>query len=269
MARLVRLETDLGNIRPHTARVFEEFARQFEIHFAWGIGASGDHKAGKALDLMAYSRGGGPSNPGAIRPGWNKTVAEYARKNWKRLGIDYIIYDQLIMSNNPGGYAYGGASLTEWQDYTGESHANHVHISFEENPPAYRPPTTQEEADVALTTAEIDRIATRVLEIKKIPNKNDPNGETVGMGNIAGHLSNVEATQDAMYRNQRAMLAQVAALGGTVAELAKALAAHGEGVDADALVIAVRGAAEAGAIAALQGTVDVRVTVDTDQGNPA
>jgi hypothetical protein len=135
MARRVPLETDLGDIRPHTKEVFEEFAARYEIYFAWGIGASGDHEAGKALDLMAYSRGGGPSNPGPIRTGWNKTVAEYAWAHHRRLGIDYVIYDQLIQSNNPDGYAYGG-----WHDYTGESHANHVHISFEEKPPAYRPP---------------------------------------------------------------------------------------------------------------------------------
>lgn len=140
MARKVRLETDLGDIRSHTRKVFEEFAEKFAVHFAWGIGATGDHKAGKALDLMAYSRGGGPDDPGPIRQGWNREVATYARRNAKRLGIDYIIWDQVGWSNNPGGSLYT-ADPDKWRDYDGESHANHVHISFEERPPAYRPPS--------------------------------------------------------------------------------------------------------------------------------
>lgn len=161
MARKVTLEPrqcapslKTANVRTHTRAVFEELAARFAVYYAWGNGGSGDHQAGKAVDLMAYAKveGSGPSGfayqadgdiiPGPIRKGWNADVAEYVRRNWKRLGVDYIIYDDRIMSNNPGGYAYGGPALTEWQDYTGTSHDNHVHISLEENPPAYKPPTS-------------------------------------------------------------------------------------------------------------------------------
>jgi hypothetical protein len=53
MARRVPLETDLGDIRPHTKAVFEEFAARYEIYFAWGIGASGDHNVACQRDGTA------------------------------------------------------------------------------------------------------------------------------------------------------------------------------------------------------------------------
>lgn len=211
--RRVRLETDLGNIRPHTQAVFEEFAARYDIHFAWGIGDSGDHKAGKALDLMAYARGGGPSKPGAIRPGWNKTVAEYAWANAKRLGIDYVIYDQLIQSNNPDGYAYGG-----WKTYTGDSHANHVHISFEESPPAYRPPTTAKDAlPVALTNDEIEKIADatarRVLAMDGVIRNRSVTDKDSGAyyWSLATFVSKIENTTDKLAAAFAAFAAMVEA----------------------------------------------------------
>lgn len=140
MTRRVKLETALGKVRPHTLAVFEELAAKYEIHFAWGIGATGDHKAGKALDLMAYERGTGPSHPGPIRKGWTSTVANYVWDNRVRLGVDYVIHDQVIISNNPKGYAWAGPAGSTWHKYPGDSHANHVHVSFEEKPPAYKPP---------------------------------------------------------------------------------------------------------------------------------
>ncbi|MEQ7008457.1 peptidoglycan-binding protein [Actinopolymorpha sp. B17G11] len=135
MARRVKLQTSLGDTRNHTKQVFEELAAKYEIHFAWGNGPTGHHAAGRALDVMSYSLGGGVNNPGAIRKGWCKNVALYVWANRERLGVEYVIYDQLIQSINPSGYAYG-----KWTAYPGVSHANHVHISFKASPPAYKPP---------------------------------------------------------------------------------------------------------------------------------
>lgn len=264
MARKVTLEPRqcapslrTANVRTHTRTVFEELAARFEIYYAWGNGGTGDHKAGKALDLMAYDKlkGSGPSGfayqadgdviPGPIRKGWNKTVAEYVWANRVRLGVDYVIYDQVGQSNNPGGSLYGG-----WKTYTGLSHANHVHISFEERPPAYRPPTGEpaappKESDDMPTVAEF-------WNAKVVPNKNAPSEKAHGMATPATILSNIEATQDVDHGLLVKMSAQLGAINGAMGELAKALAAHTEGVDADALVAAVRGAAEAGALSALE-----------------
>lgn len=132
-----------SNVRAHTRKVFEELAARYEIHYAWGNGPTGDHAAGRALDLMAYSRGGFTlTSVGQIRPGWNRTVAEYAWSQRSRLGVAYIIYDQLIISTNP--HSSAGA-YNRWVRYGGTSHANHVHLSLVDDPPAYQPPTSKED----------------------------------------------------------------------------------------------------------------------------
>lgn len=125
-----------SNVRRHSRKVFEEFAECFAVYFAWGNGPTGDHAAGRAIDLMAYGRGNfSTKDHGTIREGWNAKVAGYAWKHRKRLGIWYIIYDQLIISTNPKSTYYG-----EWSHYTGKSHADHVHISLWKDNPTYRPP---------------------------------------------------------------------------------------------------------------------------------
>jgi hypothetical protein len=256
VARKVRLETDLGKVRSHTAKVFEEFAARYEIHFAWGIGASGDHKAGKALDLMAYSRGGGPSNPGPIRKGWNREVAHYAWANRKRLGIDYVIYDQLIISNNPEGSAYGGPGGTEWHEYPGESHANHVHISLEENPPAYRPPNEREEVEADMPTAH--EIAQALLDVDVDITEGEQSRyrypDTLKVRSLLVHAGG----------GGRQVIAEIGAMSGTLDALVRSIADNA-GNDPDQLVAAVRGAAHAGALAALESLPVATVIAKTEE----
>ena len=138
------------NVRGHTQKVFEELAALYEIWYAWGTGPSGHHAEGRALDVMSYSRGGFTlKSPGRIRKGWNQIAALYLWQHRERLGIEYVIFDQLIQSINENGYAHGG-----WTRYPGYSHANHVHTSFVQNPPAYRPP-------VELKPKEWDELASK------------------------------------------------------------------------------------------------------------
>lgn len=174
MARLVPLEPTqcersiyTPRVRRHTQMVFEELAARFAIYYAWGIGATGDHAEGRALDVMAYGQGGGINRPGAIRPGFNRTVATYVWEHRHRLGVDYVIYDQLIQSNNPGGYAYGG-----WQRYRGESHANHVHISFEANAGDYRP--AEGEEDMPSAKEVVDELLARQIPLTEGEQKRYP-----------------------------------------------------------------------------------------------
>lgn len=156
MARLVKLEPKQcersilnARVKTHTRQVFEELAARFAIHYAWGIGATGDHAAGRALDLMAYDLLPGPTGgfkynaqgeviAGPIRKGWNRKLADYVWAHRARLGLDYEIWDQVGRSVNVGGSLYDPEG--DPRAYSGDSHANHVHLSFKANPPAYRPP---------------------------------------------------------------------------------------------------------------------------------
>lgn len=156
MPRLVKLEPKQcersimnARVKPHSRLVFEELAGLFRIYYAWGIGPTGDHAAGRALDLMSYDLLPGPTGgfkynakgeviAGAIRKGWNRTVADYCWQHRTRLGLDYQIWDQVGRSVNPGGSLYSPDGVP--RKYTGESHANHNHLSLKANPPTYRPP---------------------------------------------------------------------------------------------------------------------------------
>lgn len=172
MARLVPLEPTqcepsiyTSRVRRHTQQVFEELAARFAIYYAWGIGSSGHHAEGRALDLMAYSQGSGIDRPGSIRDGWNRKVSDYVWANRARLGVDYVIYDRLIQSNNPSGYAYGG-----WRTYRGESHANHVHISFEDNATDYQPP----EEEMPSAKEVVDELLARQIPLTEGEQKRYP-----------------------------------------------------------------------------------------------
>lgn len=138
---LVTCHTSLGNTRTHTRQVFAELASVFPIYFAWGYGPTGDHKAGKALDVMAYADGT-VDKPGPIRAGFNAAVATYLLHNRGRLGVHYLIHDRTILSSSPKSVT--GVAPWAPKAYTGsDPHTNHVHVSFLETPPAYTPPAPE------------------------------------------------------------------------------------------------------------------------------
>lgn len=135
--------TWLGDVRAHTFYVCEEIANRFgPLYFVWGIGASGEHKEGRALDFMTYEYGGGVDRPGPIRVqlGWN--IAEYLWANRTRLGVWYVIYSRQIISVNDN--SYGRAGRWNWMPDRGGPTANHMdhpHVSFLNSPPEYQPPS--------------------------------------------------------------------------------------------------------------------------------
>jgi len=218
MARRVKLETKLGNVRRHTSQVAEELFARYEVFFAWGIGATGSHKEGRALDVMAYSRGGGVNRPGPIRKGWNKAVAEYIWANRKRLGVEYVIYDQLIISTNPSGYAYN-----RWTRYPGVSHANHVHTTFKMVPVAYKPPVVSKPKPQVPKEDELPTpkdVAEEVFNKPYIPNRDDPTKPASGKSTLAGVISNIEATQDQHNVQLRDMKAKLDSIESLLRELA-------------------------------------------------
>ena len=130
--------TSLGSVRTHTRRVAEEITQLFQpIYFVWGIGPTGEHAQGRALDFMNYELGGGVNSPGPIRLAFGQKIADYLWANRKRLGVWYVIYNGKIISTT---YPNSG-----WRTYTGSNpHRDHVHVSFASNPPAYKPPATPE-----------------------------------------------------------------------------------------------------------------------------
>jgi GH25 family lysozyme M1 (1,4-beta-N-acetylmuramidase) len=132
--------------------------------------------------------------------------------------------------------------------------------------PAYFPqPEPVPEEDMPLTTAEIDKIAIRVLDISHIPNKNDPSGPAAGTASLAGLVGNIEATQDVDHGLLKSATAQLGGLKGAIDALAAAIAAldvNDTPLDVNALILAVRQASEDGATAALEaGVVDVDVQI--------
>lgn len=128
MARKVALKTNLGAIRPHTKAVFEEIAAKWRVWYAWGIGASGEHKEGRALDFMTLN-----ADQSAYRKSVGDAIAAYLWKHRKRLGVWYVIWNRRIISMT---YESSG-----WRTYSGANpHTDHVHVSFNNKPPTYRGP---------------------------------------------------------------------------------------------------------------------------------
>lgn len=132
MARKVKLQTSLGNVREHTLQVFEEIAAKWPIYFAWGIGPSGEHAEGRALDFMGFE-GGTVQKPGPIDSKKLREIADYLWAHRKRLGVWYVIYNRQIISMT---YESQG-----WRKYNGSNpHVDHVHVSFY-NGVTYKPPS--------------------------------------------------------------------------------------------------------------------------------
>jgi len=125
-------------------------------------------------------------------------------------------------------------------------------------------PTVEE--PVALTDADVRRI----LNYKGIPNINEPGGDQVNMGTLAGHLSNMEGTQDEDHRTLNRVEAMLSTLQRTVTAqsaaielLAKTLAEHAaEDLDPDAFLLRVNETVRT----AMASVVDVQVTVQDSTG---
>lgn len=132
--------TTLGPIKEDTKKVAYEVVKAaknagYPIYFVWGIGSTGDHKKGMALDFMVYDKGT-VAHPGPIRKSVGDWIANYLWTHRKRLGVRYTIYNRRIRSVT-------GTPPNVWLKYSGsDPHTNHVHMSRIANPPKYSPPPT-------------------------------------------------------------------------------------------------------------------------------
>ncbi|MDL4772975.1 lytic transglycosylase domain-containing protein [Actinomadura xylanilytica] len=86
-----------------------------------GIAGGGEHPRGRACDFMISS---GSPEPDEVKRGYN--IANWAKGNAKRLGIDYIIYRQHIW--NPTRASEGWRPMEDRGGLTA-NHFDHVHIS--------------------------------------------------------------------------------------------------------------------------------------------
>lgn len=130
------VHTELGPIREDTKKVAYEVvaaarAAGYPLYFVWGIGGTGDHKYGKAIDFMVYDDGT-VQHPGPERPAVGDWVADYVWKNRERLGVRYEIWNRRIRSTT-------GTPPNVWLAYHGttDPHTNHVHVSRLADPPKY------------------------------------------------------------------------------------------------------------------------------------
>ena len=136
---LPNVRTNLGRVRTHTLRVAEEITHRWDIFYLWGIGPSGDHAAGKALDFMTLNL-----RQTSLRDQVGNEIAAYLQRNEQRMGVGYVIWRRRIW-NATRSDDRSRTSWAEWRRMADrgsptENHMDHVHLSLLDNPPAYRPP---------------------------------------------------------------------------------------------------------------------------------
>jgi hypothetical protein len=104
---------NLGKVAPHVQAAADLLGNMFGIRTIGGYRAHGsvpnsDHPKGLAGDFMTSSKAVGDK------------LAAYAVRNYKALGITYVIWWRRIWTPSRG-----------WHDYSGPSdHTDHVHLSF-------------------------------------------------------------------------------------------------------------------------------------------
>ena len=116
---------NLGPVKPWVKAAANELGPKFGISVigGWRSGAHdpNGHPAGRALDLMVSDVGRGTR------------LAEYARANARRLGVEYVIWRQRIWS-----VARNGEGWRRMEDRGSptQNHMDHVHVNFNATAPA-------------------------------------------------------------------------------------------------------------------------------------
>jgi hypothetical protein len=116
---------NLGPVKPWVQAAANELGGKFGISSIGGYRASAKdqngHPAGRALDLMVSD----------VKRG--TALAEYARANARRLGVEYVIWRQRIWS-----VARNGEGWRPMEDRGSptQNHMDHVHVNFNATAPA-------------------------------------------------------------------------------------------------------------------------------------
>lgn len=125
---LEHVTSRLGNVQPATRQIATELyeisrANYHEIWFMWGIGASQEHRTGRALDLMVRNKAGGDF------------IRSYQWANRSRLRLHHVIWWQRITSTT---HRPGVVVLMNDRGNPTANHYDHNHSLFFAG--AYRPP---------------------------------------------------------------------------------------------------------------------------------
>lgn len=123
----MKIKNSLGDVRSHVRPVAEEVDAKWDLHWIWGIGGSGDHAAGIALDFMVYN-----SDQSKIRTDVGNAIAAHMVANRKRLNVQYVIWRQRIWNADRD---KAGAPWSSWRRMENRgnptaNHMDHVHVSF-------------------------------------------------------------------------------------------------------------------------------------------
>lgn len=191
MAMILRnVHTKLGAVLPHTWQVAQEITGLWRLYFVWGIGPTGEHRQGRALDFMTYDDGT-VAEPGPRRDKIGQAIADYLVVNHHRLGVWYVIWKRRIWSIN---YPASG-----WRRYDGTNpHIDHVHVSFINDPPAYVPSGNEDDManadDVLAAIGELSEDeAARYKALLKNVQQEDPR-----WAQLKVDLARLEAKLDAL-----------------------------------------------------------------------
>ena len=115
---------NLGPVKPWVRDAANELGPKFGISVIGGYRASAvdknGHPAGRALDLMVSDKERGTR------------LAEYARANARRLGVEYVIWRQRIWSVGRNGE---GWRPMEDRGSATANHMDHVHVNFNATAP--------------------------------------------------------------------------------------------------------------------------------------
>lgn len=124
MSTFAYASSKLGKVAPETYSIAREIhaaaAKEgHDIWFMWGIGSSGEHATGHALDLMVKNEAAGDF------------VRNYIWANRKRLRLRHVIWEQHITSTV---VSPGVRRLMADRGNTTENHYDHNHVWFYPGP---------------------------------------------------------------------------------------------------------------------------------------
>lgn len=124
-----------SSVEPNVKKICAEIVRKFSaITHVWGFSSAptSDHRNHRCVDYMVFNEKASTNLNRKEQKQLGDAIAEYHRKNAKRLGVNGIIWDRKVMGfphvdNPPYRGPYG-----EWRPYFGnDPHYDHVHVEYD------------------------------------------------------------------------------------------------------------------------------------------
>lgn len=146
------------------------------FYFVWGIGPTGSHKEGRALDFMTYDKGEGVKKPGPLRTTIGNEIAKYVYTHHKRLNVEYIIWRQRIWNATRKDDISRGADWNKWRkmgdrDNPTKNHMDHIHVTFHKTgtysplPPPTPKPTPKPKPTKTQVITKLNEVITLIKQM--------------------------------------------------------------------------------------------------------